>query len=168
MIFTSLFVVTLLVMSGIAVLAAVALFRRPPPRRWFHWATGGVALVLSLGTLVVLMFASHVVRVRADGSIQEQRLIGTATEIIDGREIEITARGSGMTVVLNEMGRGLQIRTLVYGDLAPKAMVPPDAYVEPHSAYSFHGNIDYLGPGQRPPSSVATKGGGKVKYWLTW
>lgn len=168
MIFTSLLVVTLLVMSGIAVLAAVALFRRPPPRRWFDWVAGGVALVTSLGTLVVLVFASHVVRVRADGSIQEQRLIGTATEILDGREIEITAHGSGMTVVLNETNHALEIRTLVYGDLAPKAMVPPDAHVEPHAAYSFHGNIDYLGPAQRPPSSVSTKSGGKVKYWLTW
>jgi hypothetical protein len=60
MIFTSILVVTLLVMSGIAVLAAVALFRRPP------------------------------------------------------------------------RNRPIEIRTLVYSDLSPNPMVPPDAQVEAH------------------------------------
>ena len=155
-------------MSGIAILAAVALFRREGPRRRSHWVIAGVAGVLSAGTFVLLMFASHVVRVRADGSITEQRVFGTATETFDGHDVEITAHGSGVTIVLNETDHALEIQTIVYGELPPKTMVPPDAHVEPHAAYSFHGNLDYLGPQQRPPSSTSTKGGGKVKYWLTW
>lgn len=155
--------VTVAVMLGTG-----AMFKRAPKRRWVRLAGVIASVVLGLATLALLMFASHVVRVSADLQISEDRVIGTATIHSGERDVELVAHGSGVTLILNESDRPLEVQVFVYGDLQPGPMTPAGAAIEPHSAYTLHANLDYLGPSQRPPSSLATRGPGKVKYWLTW
>lgn len=155
--------VTVAVMLGTG-----SMFKRVPKRRWLRLAGVIASVVLGLATLVLLMFASHVVRVSANMQISEARVIGTATVHSGERDVELVAHGSGVTLILNESDRPLEVQAFVYGDLPKGALVPPDAAIEPHSAYTLHANLEYLGPSQHPPSSIATKGGGKIQYWLTW
>ena len=168
MVFGSVTVVVLVGIAGAAVLGAVAAWKRDVKSRGLRWGVTGAAAALGLVAAIVLMGASHLVRVRRDMTTVEQRLLGSTTETIDGREVEISSHGSGMTVIVNESDRVLDLRTLVYGELAPGAMVPPDETVAPRSVFNLHANLDYVGPNDRPPSSISTKGGGKVKHWLTW
>jgi hypothetical protein len=157
-----------IVVVAVAVLGTLALFRWGLQRRWFHWLAVGGTSVLSLGTFVVLMAASHVVRIASDHAVEKGRVIGTATMRSGDHDVEIAAHGSGVTLIVNESVRPLEVRTLVYGELAPRTLVPPDVAVDAHSAYTLHANLDYIGPDHAPPSSVSTQGGGKVQYWLTW
>ncbi len=159
------------VLIGIAaavVLGTVVLFKRTPTRGKLHWVAVGISVVVAGGVAVTLMAASHVVRISAGLTVTEARVIGTASLQLDDHEVEITGHGSGITVILNESDRTLEVHTLVYGELPPKTLVPPDVTVAPHGSYTLHANLDYVGPNQGPPSSVSTKGGGKVNYWLTW
>jgi hypothetical protein len=155
--------VTIAVMLGTG-----AMFKRVPKRRWIRLAGVITSAVLGVATLALLMFASHVVLVSADMQISEARVIGTATVHTGDRDVELVARGSRVTLVLNESDRALEVKVFVYGDLQPGQLAPPDVAIEPHSAHTVYANLDYLGPGHRPPSSIATNGPGKVQYWLTW
>ncbi len=154
--------------TAAVMLGTAAMFKRVPKRRWLRLVGVLASVVLGLAMLGLLMFASHVVRVSADLHISEARVIGTAMVRSGGRDVELVAHGSGVTVILNESDRPLEVQAFIYGDLQPGAMAPPDVAIEPHSAYSLHANLDYLGPSQHPPSSIATNGPGKVQYWLTW
>ncbi|MBL0216785.1 MAG: hypothetical protein IPQ07_23255 [Myxococcales bacterium] len=153
---------------ALVVLGTVILFKWGPRRSWIHWAAAAASAVLGSALFLGLAAASHVVRVTSELEIEEGRVIGSATEVVGGHDVELVAHGSGVTLILNGSERELEVRTLVYGDLAPNTMVPPDALIDPFSVYTLHANLDYLGPDHRPPDSVSTKGGGKVQYWLTW
>ncbi len=155
--------VTVAVMLGTA-----AMLKRVPKHRWMRLAGVITSVVLGLAALVLLMFASHVVVVSAEMQLSEMRVIGTATIHIGDRDVELSAHGSGVTLILNASARPLEVQAFVYGDLPPGALPPPDAAIDPHSVYALHANLDFLGPSNHPPSSVATKGPGKVMYWLTW
>jgi hypothetical protein len=155
--------------TAAVILGTAAMFKGVT--KWPRLRLAGViaSVVLGVATLVLLMFASHVVRVSADLRISEARVIGTATVHSGDRDVELVAHGSGVTLILNESDRPLDVKAFIYGDLQPGVMVAPDEAIEPHSAYTLHANLDYLGPSQRPPSSITTNGpGGKVQYWLTW
>jgi hypothetical protein len=155
--------VTVAVMLGTG-----SMFKRVPKRRWIRLAAVITSAVLGVMTLALLMFASHVVLVSADMQISEARVIGTATVHTGDHDVELVSHGSGVTLILNEPDRALEVRTFVYGDLQPGQLAPPDVAMEPHSTHTVHANLEYLGPAQRPPSSIATNGPGKVQYWLTW
>ncbi len=154
--------------AAAVVLGTVVLFKRSPERGKLHWTAVGVSVVVAGGLAITLMAASHVVRISATMQVSQARVLGTATVQLGEHDVEITGHGSGITLILNESDRTLEVQTLVYGELAPKTLVPPDVSVDPHSAYTLHANVDHIGPTDRPPSSVSTKGGGQVKYWLTW
>lgn len=161
------------VYGGVAVavvlaLATSAMFRRPPKRRGLRTAGVVASVALGAAVLVVLMFASHVVRIAPDRTVSEARVIGTATVHAGDRDIELAAHGSGVTLVLNESDRPLKVVAFVYGELAPGQIVAPETAIEAHSAYTLHANLDDIGPSSPPPSEVTTNGPAKVRYWLTW
>ena len=167
MVFGSVMVGVIVGIAAAAILGAVALWRRGTKSRWQLWGATALAAVLGLAGAIVLMGASHVVRVHPDMTTTEERLLGSTTEHIGGKDVELSGFGSKTTVIVNESDRALEVRALVYGELSPGAMVPPDVTIAPHSAHKLHASVDYIGPGNAP-SSVSTKGGGKLKFWLTW
>jgi hypothetical protein len=125
-------------------------------------------VVLGAATFVLLAASSHVVRVSPDLEISKGRLIGTATVHVGDHDVEVTARGSGVTVVINETALPMRVESLVYGELRVGTFVPPDVAIPPKSTYSVHSSINYVGPWDAPPDSVKTKSGGKLEFWLTW
>lgn len=161
-------VMGLVALAVIAGLATSAMFRRPPKRRWLRTGSVIASAVLGLAVLALLVFASHVVVIEADMSTHEERVIGTATISTGGHDVELTAHGSGVTLVLNESDRPLKVIAVVYGELAPGQIVAPETEIAARSAYTLHGNLDDIGPAHPPPDSMRTNGPAKVRYWLTW
>src|SRR5262245_30292311 len=131
MVLSSGMIIAIVAIAGVAVAGAVFAWKRALPGK-IKWPVTAVGGLLGLGAAIVLMGASHLVRVGADMQISTARLLGSTTVSIDGHDVDISSHGSGVTVIVNESSRELAVQTLVYGELSPGAMVPPDATIAPH------------------------------------
>lgn len=158
--------VLIIAIPAASVLWTIHVWRRGAPSWWTLWALAGLSLALGIGAAIVLDGMSPLVRVHADMSITESRLIGPRTETIRGHEVELYGWGS-RTVIVNESDRTLQIRRYVFGQSPPDRTAPPQAAILPGSAYTLDAPLDLIGPLDRP-SSTRTKTRSNVKYWLTW
>lgn len=158
--------VAIVVVAGAAVLGTVAAWHFEVRRRWVRWGVASLAIVLGAGATILFLGASHVVRVNPDMTTSEALLIGSTSETVGGREVELSGHGYRTTVIVNRSERTLELSPVVYGP--GELWAPPSASVAPLSVYDLDSKLEYIGPDQKPPSEISSKQDREVRYWLTW
>ncbi len=145
MLLTEIAVYILIGIAAAVELGTVTLFKRSFARGKLHGIVVGVSVVVAGGVAIALIAASHVIRISARTEVSEERVLGAASVQLGASEVEITGNGSGVTVIVNESDRTLEVQTLVYGERPAKVLVPPDVSVGPHSTYTLLERLERTG-----------------------
>lgn len=133
-------------------------------------AAVAAVLIGGIGGLWLFFKSTEVVEVtQRDGRVETSKmhLLGTATVTMDGRPFEVNSVDS-KTWIINNSNVELQVESFVYSETSFPNYSEPEV-IPPHTVKHIDADqIDHIGPGDRPPSSISSKSGFEVRYWLTW
>jgi hypothetical protein len=130
----------------------------------------GAVIVGGIGGLYLFFKSTEVAEVhQRDGRVEVDKLhlIGSATVELDGRPVEITGMDDHSWVI-NRSDVNVQVESFVYSETSFPNYSEPEV-IAPHTVKQVSAEqFDHIGPGDRPPSSISSKSGFEVRYWLTW
>ncbi len=151
------------------VTGAIALWKK----RWPFLGLAAVFLVISVATIVVTESISVTVfEVKDAAGLQARRarLFGTGHYVfVNGVRADLSDSPGLQALVINNTGRDLAIKPVVYSVGGTGGSSEESVAVAPYSVSATNLWIEYWGDGpHRPPSTIRSGGYGETRYWLTW